>query len=197
MKALIIVDVQNDFCPSGNLAVNDGDKIVKGINRLIDSDNYDVIVLTQDWHPENHKSFASQWEGKNVFDIVDLNNIEQVLWPDHCVQYSKGADFHPDLKVNETMAIFSKGENPEVDSYSGFYDNDKKTSTGLAEFLKEQNVTDVDVCGIATDYCVKYTAEDAITEGFKTTLLKDLCKGIAEDLTPVYEEMENKGIIIK
>jgi nicotinamidase/pyrazinamidase len=195
INALIVVDVQNDFCPNGNLAVKDGDKIITDINNIMNE--YDFVILTQDWHPETHKSFASQWKEKNVFDVVDLNGIDQVLWPNHCVQYSKGADFHPDLKIDETMAIFQKGLNPEVDSYSGFYDNDKKTSTGLSECLKDLGVEKVDICGIATDYCVKYTAEDAVSEGFETTLLKNLCKGIAEDLNPIYEELENKGVKIK
>jgi len=196
MKALIIVDVQNDFCPGGNLAAEGGDEIIKGINKLPNTGYYDIIVLTQDWHPENHKSFASQWKGKNTFDIVKLNGIDQVLWPDHCIQYTNGADFHPNLNITEDMVIFTKGENPEVDSYSGFYDNDHETSTGLAEFLKEQNITEVDVCGIATDFCVKFTALDAIKEGFKTTLFKDLCRGIGE-LEPIYQELVKAGVNIK
>jgi len=194
-KALIIVDVQNDFCPGGNLAVNDGDKIVLGINKIMK--DYDLVILTQDWHPENHKSFAKMWNGKEVMEIVNLNGIDQVLWPDHCIQYTKGADFHPDLEINEDMPIFTKGENPEVDSYSGFYDNDHKSSTGLAEFLKQEKVTDIDVCGLAADFCVKFTALDAKGEGFETTFLKDLTKGIAEDLTPIYNELEQAGVKIK
>lgn len=194
-KALVIVDVQNDFCPGGSLAVTDGDKIIPGINNIMK--DYDLVILTQDWHPENHKSFASQWNDNNVFDVVKLNGVDQVLWPDHCVQYTNGADFHPDLKITEDMPIFTKGENVEVDSYSGFYDNDHKSGTGLAEYLKQEKVNAVDVCGLATDFCVKFTALDAKAEGFETTLLKDLCKGITEDLTPIYDELEKAGIKIK
>lgn len=194
-KALVIVDVQNDFCPGGSLAVTDGDKIIPEINKIMK--DYDLVVLTQDWHPENHKSFATQWKNNELFEVVKLNGIDQKLWPDHCVQYTKGADFHPNLNITEDMPIFTKGENIEVDSYSGFYDNDHKSSTGLAEFLKQEKVEAVDVCGLATDFCVKFTALDAKAEGFETTLLKDLTKGIAEDLTPIYDELEKAGVKIK
>lgn len=192
MKALIIVDVQNDFCTGGNLEVRDGEKIIPGINEILN--DYDLVVLTQDWHPEDHKSFVTQWKNKKPFEQVKLNGLDQILWPKHCVQYSLGADFHPDLKIDENMAIFTKGENPEVDSYSGFYENDHKTGTGLSEFLKDRDIEEVDIVGLAYDFCVKFTALDAVKEGFKTNVITKLSKGISENLNHIDNELENKGV---
>jgi nicotinamidase/pyrazinamidase len=179
MKALIVVDIQNDFCENGKLEVPNANEIIPEINKILG--NYDVVVLTQDWHPENHKSFISQNPKNKPLDIIKLNGIDQVVWPDHCVQYSNGSDFHPDLKIDSSMFIFTKGENKEVDSYSGFYDNDHKSSTGLGEFLKDCNVDVVDVVGLAFDFCVGYTALDSKKLGFETTVLKDLTKSISNE----------------
>jgi len=193
MKTLIVVDPQNDFMPNGNLAVANGNEIVPIINRIMPK--FDLVIFTQDWHPANHKSFASQHEGKSEFQVIKLNGIDQVLWPDHCVQNTKGSEFHEDLKIpDNNFYIFKKGLDVEVDSYSGFFDNDKKSSTGLSEFLKEKCVTDVHICGLATDFCVKFTALDAINEKFNTILLSDVCRGLAEDIKPILEEMIDSGV---
>lgn len=176
MKALIIVDVQNDFIPGGTLAVPDGDKIIDRINKI--QAKFDLIVATQDWHPANHKSFASQHQNKNPFDIIDLDGVNQTLWPDHCIQGTKGAEFHKDLNMNKVEAIFRKGTNPEIDSYSGFFDNRRKKSTGLDSYLKSHGVTSVYVCGLAADYCVYYTAMDALSLGYESTILDESTKAI-------------------
>ena len=176
MKALIIVDIQNDFIPGGALAVPDGDKIITRINEI--QKKFDIVVATQDWHPANHKSFASQHEGKTPFDIVDLNGIQQTLWPDHCIQGTRGAELHQDLNTNKIDAIFRKGTNPEIDSYSAFYDNNHKKITGLNGYLKDRNVTAVFICGLAADYCVYYTALDALSLGYDTTILDESTKAI-------------------
>lgn len=179
MRALIIVDVQNDFTSGGKLAVPHGEDIVPLINRL--SSNFELVVATQDWHPETHKSFASNHAGKKPFDKTNLAGLEQVLWPDHCVQESAGANFHPALNMKKVEAIFRKGMDPEIDSYSGFYDNGHKKSTGLSGYLKERNVETVYVSGLAGDYCVFYTAKDALKEGFKTVLLEDASRPIQQE----------------
>ena len=176
MKALIIVDMQNDFMPGGNLAVSGGNEIVSRINEI--QKKFDIVVATQDWHPANHKSFASQHEGKNPFDVIDLNGLEQTLWPDHCVQGTTGANFHKDLNTNKIEAIFRKGTNPEIDSYSGFFDNGRKKATGLHGYLQERNVSSVFVCGLAADFCVYYTAMDALSLGYNTTILDESVKAI-------------------
>ncbi|RLZ12686.1 bifunctional nicotinamidase/pyrazinamidase [Faecalibacter macacae] len=176
MKALIIVDIQNDFIPGGSLAVTDGDKIISRINEL--QKKFDLVVATQDWHPANHKSFASQHDGMNPFDVIDLNGLQQTLWPDHCIQSTKGAEFHKDLNTNKIEAIFRKGTNPEIDSYSGFFDNGRKKATGLHGYLQERKVTSVFVCGLAADFCVYYTALDALSLGYETTILDESTKAI-------------------
>lgn len=176
MKALIIVDIQNDFIPGGSLAVPDGDKIISRINEL--QKKFDLVVATQDWHPANHKSFASQHDSKNPFDVIDLNGLQQTLWPDHCIQSTKGAEFHKDLNTNKIEAIFRKGTNPEIDSYSGFFDNGRKKATGLHGYLQERKVTSVFVCGLAADFCVYYTALDALSLGYETTILDESTKAI-------------------
>jgi len=197
MKALIVVDPQNDFMPGGSLAVKDGNQIVPVINKLTKSGLFDLVIFTKDWHPSNHKSFASQHEGKNLFDVIDLNGIDQVLWPDHCVQDTEGSMFHKDIDMNiPNLYIFKKGMNTEVDSYSGFLDNDHKSSTGLTEFLKEKGVYETYILGIAGDYCVKYTAIDSSSEGFDTYVIMDGVRSITDDITPVLDELRDNSVII-
>lgn len=198
MKALICVDPQNDFFEGGNLAVAGSNRIIQIINKLTKSEYFDMVIFTKDWHPSNHKSFASQYSDKKLFDVIDLNGIQQVLWPDHCVENTQGAEFHPDIDINITnFYIFKKGMNVEVDSYSGFFENDHKTSTGLSKFLLDNKIDDVYIAGIATDYCVKYTAIDSIKEGFFTTVILDAISGISPDLRPVLEEMVNSNIKLR
>lgn len=196
--ALIIVDMQNDFVLGGALPVEGGDQIVDDINELGQKfkQNDGFVVLTQDWHPKNHKSFASSHPGKQPGDEYQSEGIGPVLWPDHCVQNTQGAEFHKDLKVDEDK-IIQKGLNTEVDSYSGFLDNDKKSETGLAEYLKSVNIKRIFVCGLALDYCCYFTAMDGVDFGFEVYFLVDLTKGI--DLPPgnistSLENMSNKGI---
>lgn len=174
--ALLVIDVQNDFLPGGSLAVADGDQVIPVINKLIPQ--YDLVVATQDWHPANHKSFASQHEGKKMFEEIELNGMTQRLWPDHCVQGTFGGEFHKDLELNTAEAVFRKGMDPEIDSYSGFYDNGHLKSTGLAGYLKEKGVEEIHFCGIAADYCVYYSIKDALLEGFKTVLIEEATKPI-------------------
>lgn len=178
-KALIIIDMQNDFLPDGNLAVPNGDEIIPIINKLIPQ--FELVIATQDWHPANHKSFASQHKGKDVFDVIDLNGLEQVLWPDHCIQGTFGAEFHSALNFNTVEAIFRKGMSSEVDSYSGFYDNGHLKSTGLTGYLKEKKIDELHFCGLAADYCVYFSIKDALKEGFNVVLLKDATRAIDED----------------
>lgn len=198
-KALIVVDVQNDFCEGGALEVRDGSKIIPVINKLIKSGYFNRIVVTQDWHPRNHKSFASNHKNKKVYDVIKFGGIKQVLWPDHCIQRTKGARFHQDLRLGGDYKIFKKGKNPNVDSYSGFYDNDHKSSTGLAEYLNKSGITVVSVTGLATDYCVKFTALDSVKDGFNTFVIKDAIKGVNvnnEDSKLALLEMKNNGVKI-
>ena len=179
MKALLIVDAQNDFMPGGSLAVDKGNEIIPFINSIIN--DYPVVVASQDWHPENHKSFVTQHPDKNVFEMIDLNGLEQVLWPPHCVQGTNGAEFHPDLDVRPIEAIFRKGMDKEVDSYSVFYDNGKRISTRLAEYLKAKKVDVIDVVGLAADFCVNFSIQDALKEGFKVNLILEGTKAIDND----------------
>ena len=167
--ALLLVDIQNDFMPGGALAVQEGDQIVAIANALMP--RYTYVVATQDWHPHNHGSFAANHPGKEIFETITLNELEQVLWPVHCVQETQGADFHKDLAVEHITKVVYKGTNPEVDSYSGFFDNGKAQDTGLVTILREQGIQRVDIMGLATDYCVKFTALDAIDCGFQTRLI--------------------------
>jgi nicotinamidase/pyrazinamidase len=176
MNALILVDIQNDFVPGGRLAVPEGDVIVPLANSLQSA--FGLVVATQDWHPQGHKSFASNHQGKKAFDIIDLHGLEQVLGPDHCVQGSEGAEFHPTLEMKKVEAIFRKGMDNEIDSYSGFYDNGARKSTGLAGYLREHKVRKVFVCGLAADYCVAYTVKDALRENFDTFLIADATRPI-------------------
>lgn len=179
MKALLLIDIQNDFIAGGSLAVPAGDEIIPLVNKL--QQHFDLVIATQDWHPANHKSFASNHPGKRAFEEIDLDGLKQVLWPDHCVQGSCGAQFSKDLDMNRVEAIFRKGTDPEIDSYSGFYDNGHRKSTALANYLKGKQVTEVYIAGLAADYCVYYTAKDAIAEGFTTYIIGDAVRAISED----------------
>lgn len=197
--ALIIVDMQNDFMPGGALPVEEGDQFIDGINALAVKFNaaHSKIVLTQDWHPQDHLSFASNHPGKDPGDEYQTEAIGPVLWPDHCVQGLKGADFHKKLDKNLAHAIIRKGYNAQIDSYSGFIENDKKSETGLAGYLKSLNIKRIFVCGLALDYCCYSTAMDGFDFGFKVYFLIDLTRGI--DLPPgnisnSLERMTNKGI---
>lgn len=193
-KALLLVDVQNDFSPTGALPVPHGDEIVPVINSLLDK--FDCVVATLDWHPENHGSFATQYPGKNPGDIIKLSGIDQILWPAHCVQDSNGAQFIPTLNKDAIDYIVHKGTHAEVDSYSGFYDNQKQYATGLADYLKAQSITDVYVVGLATDYCVKFTVLDAIESGFNTFVISDATKGVdmnPGDVESAFSVMQNTG----
>ena len=168
-KALIVVDVQNDFCKGGALEIPDAENIISYINHLMESQNYDEIIFTQDFHPIEHKSFASN-NGKSVGEVITLNNIPQIMWPNHCVQGTYGAEFHEKVNQKRLTHIIKKGTNPEVDSYSAFFDNQKSVDTGLSNYLKTKNIEVIEIVGLALDYCVKYTCLDAIQEGFKTIL---------------------------
>lgn len=176
MKALIVVDIQNDFLQGGSLAVQGGNEIIPVINSI--QEKFDLVVATQDWHPKGHKSFASQYSNKSVYEKIDLNGIEQVLWPDHCVQGTVGAEISSELNQNKIEAIFRKGMNTTIDSYSGFYDNGKLKCTGLGDFLKGRGVKEIFVCGLAADYCVYFTAKDALELGFTSTIIENATKAI-------------------
>jgi nicotinamidase/pyrazinamidase len=176
MDVLILIDIQNDFIPGGSLPVPQGNEIIKLVNELQGS--FELVVATQDWHPDNHKSFATQHPGKKQFETISLHGLDQVLWPDHCVQGTKGAEFHDDLNMNKVEAVFRKGMNPDIDSYSGFYDNGYKKATGLAGYLRDRGVKKVYVCGLAADYCVAYTAKDALKENFETYVIEDATRAI-------------------
>jgi nicotinamidase/pyrazinamidase len=179
MNALILVDIQYDFVPGGALAVNEGDRIIPLVNSLQRS--FNLVVATQDWHPADHKSFASNHSGKTAFEKISLHGLDQVLWPDHCVQGTRGAELHAELHTNQVEAIFRKGMDRDIDSYSGFYDNGSKRSTGLAGYLRERKVDKVFVCGLAADYCVAFTAKDALRENFKTYIIEDATRPIDQD----------------
>jgi nicotinamidase/pyrazinamidase len=176
MKCLIIVDIQNDFVPGGSLAVPHGDEIIPLVNEL--QNYFGLVVATQDWHPKNHKSFASNHKGKKPFEKIQLHSLEQVLWPDHCVQGTTGAAFHEKLDAKKIEGIFRKGMDTEIDSYSGFFDNGHRKSTGLAGYLRERKVRQVYVCGLAADYCVYFTAKDALKENFEAFIIEDATRAI-------------------
>ena len=192
MKTLILIDVQNDFMPGGSLAVPQGNEIVPVINAMLPE--FDLVVATQDWHPATHKSFASNHEGREVFETIDLNGLEQKLWPDHCVQNTPGAEFHPDLNSGPIEAIFRKGMDPEIDSYSGFYDNGHRKTTGLAGYLKEKGAKELYFCGLAADICVYFTLVDALKDGFKATLIEDASKALdVEGFENLKKTIREKG----
>jgi nicotinamidase/pyrazinamidase len=192
MHALLVIDVQNDFCPGGALAVAGGDEIVDGINALMT--DFDAVVLTQDWHPAGHSSFASSHQAE-PFSLTDMPYGPQVLWPDHCVQGTNGAAFHDGLRTDADL-IIRKGYNPDIDSYSAFFENDKTTPTGLDGYLKTRGVTAVTLVGLATDYCVAYSALDAAKLGFDVTVRLDLCRAIDMDgsLAAALDQMRAAGV---
>ncbi|MEZ4995512.1 MAG: bifunctional nicotinamidase/pyrazinamidase [Saprospiraceae bacterium] len=195
MKALILVDLQNDFCPGGALAVTEGDRTIDIANQLMP--HFDLVVATQDWHPAEHESFAAHHVGGHPGQVIDLHGLPQVLWPIHCVQGSFGADFVRELNRSGIDRIFVKGTDPHIDSYSGFFDNGHRKATGLGDFLKEQGVTEVYVMGLATDYCVKFTALDALGLGYDTNLIVDGSRGVnlqPDDVEKAIHEMEEKGV---
>ncbi len=195
MPALIIVDVQNDFCPGGALAVPGGDQVVPLINRL--QPRYDLVVATQDWHPADHGSFAVNHPGRTPGERIELAGLPQVLWPVHCVQGTPGAEFHPALNLQRVARVFRKGTHPQIDSYSGFFDNGHRAATGLGEYLRQRGVKEVYVCGLATDYCVKWTALDAVELGFETFVLEDACRGVdlhPGDVRQAIDEMRRRGV---
>jgi len=179
MKALLIVDIQNDFLPGGSLAVPQGDKIIPVVNEL--QQHFELVVATQDWHPPAHKSFASNHANKKPFDVIELNGLQQTLWPDHCVQGTNGADFSSQLNLNKAEAIFRKGTNAEIDSYSGFYDNGHLKSTGLADYLRGKKIDEVYVTGLCGDICVFFTAMDGLQEGFTTYIIQDATQPLNDE----------------
>jgi nicotinamidase/pyrazinamidase len=197
MKALILVDIQNDFLPGGALAVQDGDAVIPVVNKLLPA--FPLVIATQDWHPANHGSFATSHPGKKMFEQIELNGLPQTLWPVHCVQGTRGAELAEALNRNRIIKIFPKGTDAGIDSYSGLFDNGHRKSTGLGEWLKAQNVTEIFVCGLATDYCVKFTALDAAQNGFKTHLIQDASRGVnlrPDDVKNAIEEMRRAGIAV-
>jgi len=175
-KTLILVDIQNDFIPGGSLAVPDGDMIIPVANEIMS--RFDRVIATQDWHPEDHGSFASQYPQNQVGEFIDLNGIQQILWPDHCVQHSNGAEFVEELNTDRFERVFRKGTDTRVDSYSGFFDNGRRIATGLDEYLKSEAVTDFAIMGLATDYCVKATVLDALDLGYAVNLVLDGVRGV-------------------
>lgn len=176
MKALLLIDIQIDFLPGGALAVPQGNEIIPVVNHL--QEKFDLVVATQDWHPAGHKSFASNHPGSALFSVIQLHGQDQVLWPDHCVQGTPGAAFAPELNINKVEAIFQKGMNPEIDSYSGFYDNGHLKSTALGSYLRGKNVAEIYLAGLAGEYCVYFSGKDALQEGFKTVLIEDASRAI-------------------
>jgi nicotinamidase/pyrazinamidase len=193
--ALIVIDVQNDFCPGGALAVPEGDLIVAGINARMAA--FDTVVLTQDWHPAGHSSFASSHAGKAPYDMVEMPYGPQVLWPDHCVQGSAGADFHKDLNVNRADLIIRKGMNSAIDSYSAFFENDQTTPTGLEGYLRTRGITALTLVGLATDFCVNFSAQDAARLGFEVSVEEALCRAIDLDgsLAQAWSTMQSSGVL--
>ncbi len=198
MHALILVDIQNDFLPGGSLEVKDGDQIIPFVNSIMD--NFDLVVATLDWHPKDHGSFASNHSGKEIGEVIKLDGLDQILWPDHCIQHTKGAEFSPGLDLYRLQKIFHKGRDAHIDSYSGLYDNGHRKSTGLGEYLLSQQVDEVTCVGLAADYCLKFTALDAVNEfGFKTWVLKEGTRAVnmnPGDFERAIVEMEKSGVKI-
>ncbi len=195
MDALILVDVQNDFCAGGALAVPDGDAVVAVANALLT--RFSLVVATRDYHPPTHLSFAGNHPGKNVYEIIDLDGLPQVLWPAHCVQGTSGSEFHAALQASRITRVFPKGTDQRIDSYSGFFDNGQRKATGLGDYLHKERVRDVYVMGLATDYCVKWTALDALRLGFRVHLVEDGCRGVGlsvGDVPKAIEEMRAAGV---
>lgn len=193
-NALIVIDVQNDFCPGGALAVAEGDQIIARINTLMG--DFDATILTQDWHPTGHSSFASSHTGSDPYTLIDMPYGAQVLWPDHCVQGTDGAAFHADLNADAADMIIRKGYNPAIDSYSAFFENDRKTPTGLEGYLRTRGITTLTMVGLATDFCVQYSALDAAALGFEVTVLEGACRAIDLDgsLATARATMQGAGV---
>ena len=197
MTALLLIDLQNDFCPGGPLAVPEGDLVIPIANRLAES--FDLVVATQDWHPLHHGSFAANHPDRTPGDRIELDGLEQILWPTHCVQDTPGAEFHPQLNLGRVTRVFRKGTDPKVDSYSGFFDNGRRATTGLGDYLQEQGVRRVYVCGLATDYCVAFSALDAAELGFETYVVEDACRGVnlaPGDVDRTLMDLRNLGVRI-
>ena len=195
LKALILVDLQNDFLPMGALPVPDGDQVIPLANQI--QQHFDLVVATQDWHPSNHASFAASHPGKVPGNMIALNGLQQTLWPVHCVQNTVGAAFAPGLDTSHIQKIFRKGTDPRIDSYSGFFDNGHRKSTGLDLYLKQAGVTETYILGLATDYCVKFTALHAQELGFVTYVLADACRGVdlqAGDVASALHDMTTAGV---
>ncbi|HML11556.1 MAG TPA: bifunctional nicotinamidase/pyrazinamidase [Stellaceae bacterium] len=191
---LLIVDVQNDFCPGGALAVPAGDAIMPVVNRL--AREFAHVVLTQDWHPPGHSSFASSHPGHAAFEMIEMPYGRQILWPDHCVQGTAGASFHPALEASRAELVLRKGYHQAIDSYSAFRENDRRTETGLAGYLKERGFTRVTLCGLAIDFCVLYSALDAVAAGFAATVMLDACRGIDREgsIARALDELRAAGV---
>jgi nicotinamidase/pyrazinamidase len=194
MNALILIDLQNDFMPGGSLPVPQGDQVIPVANRV--QDKFELVVATQDWHPSNHGSFAANHPGKQVGDVIELGGLRQILWPVHCVQNTAGAAFVDGLDVKRVQRVFQKGTAPGIDSYSGFFDNAHRRATGLGDYLRHRGVDRVYITGLATDYCVKFSALDAIELGFETFVIEDCCRGVnvkPGDSDAALEQMKRAG----
>ncbi len=197
VNALILVDIQNDFLPGGALAVPEGDVIIPVVNRL--QPLFELVLATQDWHPPDHGSFAASHPGHQPGDCIDLNGLRQILWPTHCVQGTRGAEFAASLDTRRVAQVFRKGTDRAIDSYSGFFDNGHRKATGLGDYLKHRAISRLCLAGLATDYCVKFTALDAISLGFRTTLVADACRGVnlqPDDSVKALRELEQAGVEI-
>ncbi len=198
MKALLLVDLQNDFFPGGALAVKNGDAILPLINEIVHYP-FPLKIATKDWHPADHGSFVNNHEGKKAGDVINLGGLEQILWPAHCIQGTQGSEFAPGWDTTKIDKVVYKGTDPLIDSYSSFYDNGHRKSTGLENYLRDKGVNAVFIAGLATDYCVKYTALDAIQLGFRCTVIVDACKGVnlhPEDSTRALEKLRQAGVIL-
>jgi nicotinamidase/pyrazinamidase len=196
VKALILIDLQNDFLPGGALPVPEGNLVIPVVNCL--QPQFDLVVATQDWHPPDHGSFAANHPGRRPGEIIELAGLSQILWPVHCVQGTPGAELAPGLEIANIARVFQKGIDPSIDSYSGFYDNGRRRSTGLGEWLKAQGVQEIYVAGLATDYCVRFTALDARRLGFATFLIEDACRGVElkpGDVAQAIDEMRQAGVM--
>jgi len=198
VNCLLIVDIQNDFLPGGALAVPEGDAVIPVINRL--QDRFDLVLATQDWHPPDHGSFAASHPGHKVADVIELDGVPQILWPVHCIQNSPGAQFSTALDTTRLARVFRKGIDRKIDSYSTFFDNAKRRSTGLADYLREQNVREIFICGLATDYCVRFSALDALELSFPVTVIEDACRGVnlqPDDSVNALRELRKAGAKIQ